>query len=280
MSFYQILSQEKTEKRYNNGNIRYEGFVVNNTFDSIYKEYYRNGVLKEEGSYKNCKYKLNNRSILRLGCVVGNNKDSISIGKRNGEWKSYYENGKLKSVSNYFCGIEQGNFYYYFEQGTYKNVDFYNAGKLIMSQLFYENQTLNEIIYYDIKWIKNKSYKTIRTVDFFENGDYASETIKEEKEDGFEYESYKEYYPNGFLKTENIIIDGERHGICYEYYENGNVKHVGFFEYDKPVYVQLFYNGNGTPNKLERWKKGKVISTENNFDSKKLFKYTVKKYKD
>lgn len=149
-----------------------------------------------------------------------------------------------------------------------------------MSQLLNENQTLSEIEYFDKKWIKNKNYKTTRTIEFFENGDYKSETIKEEKEDGFEHEVYKEFFSNGFLKTEQILIDGDKHGICYEYYENGNVKHVGFFEYDKPVYVQLFYNENGTPKKLERWKKGKLISTENNFDSKKAFNYNVKKYKD
>ncbi len=280
MSFYHVFSQERIVKRYDNGNIQYEGFVVNNTFDSLYKEYYANGILKGEGYYKNCDYKFNNRSVFRLGCGVGSKKDSISFGKRNGEWKNYYEDGKLKSTTNYFCGIEQGNFYYYFENGTISTIDFYDAGDLNISQEYTENKTLQQIIYYDKKIIKGKRYKTIRTVEFHEDGNYKSETVVEEKEDGHEYESYKEYYPNGFLKTVQILIDGNKHGICYEYYENGNVKQVGCFEYDKPVFIQLFYNDDGTPNKLERWKKGKLISIENKFDSRKAFKYNVKKYKD
>jgi antitoxin component YwqK of YwqJK toxin-antitoxin module len=278
--FQHVFSQEKILKRYDNGNIQYEGFVVNNTLDSIYKEYYDNGVLKEEGCYKNCDYKFNNRSVLRLGCGVGSKKDSINFGKRIGEWKNYYENGKLKSSTNYFCGIEQGSFFYYYENGAISTIDFYDAGDLNISQEYNENKTLEEIIYYDKKFIKGKRYKNTRKFEFYEKGNFKSETIVEEKEDGYEHKSYKEYYPNGFLKTEQILIDGNKHGACYEYYENGNVKHTGCFEYDKPVFVQLFYNEDGTPNKLERWEKGKLILTENNFDPKKSFKYKVKAYKD
>lgn len=281
MSFYHVFSQEKIVKRYDNGNIQYEGFVVNNTLDSIYKEYYSNGVLKEEGVYKNCEYKTNYRKIVQVSACGGPAKlDSILIGIKNGTWKDYYENGKLKSEANYFCGIEQGNFFYYYENGAISTIDFYDAGDLNISQEYNKNKTLEEIIYYDKKFIKGKQYKTTRTVEFYENGNFKNETIVEEKEDGHEYESYKEYFPNGFLKTEQVLIDGDKHGICYEYYENGNVKQVGFFEYDKPVFVQLFYNEDGSPMKIERWKKGKLKSTETTFNLKQSFKYNVKKYKD
>lgn len=280
MLTHNIFSQEKVVIRYDNGNIKCEGFVVNNTFDSIYKEYYPNGVLKSEGFYKNCDYKTNHKIFVYASCGVGNKIDGISKGKMNGQWKTYYDNGKIESVENYYCGIKQGNFYYYSNDGKILDFDFYDGNRKIISQSYNENQTLNEIEYFDQKWVKNKKYEITRTIEFFENGNYKSETLIEEKVDGFEHESYKEYYPNGFLKTENVLIDGDKHGICYEYYENGNVKNVGFFEYDKPVFVQLFYNEDGTPNKLERWKKGKLISTENNFDPKKSFKYQVKKYKE
>ncbi|GGC78110.1 hypothetical protein GCM10011508_02000 [Flavobacterium lutivivi] len=280
MLTHNIFSQEKVVIRYDNGNIKYEGFVVNNTFDSIYKEYYPNGVLKSEGFYKNCDYKTNHKIFVYASCGVENKIDSISKGKMNGQWKTYYDNGKIESVENYYCGIKQGNFYYYSNDGKILDFDFYDGNRKIISQSYNENQTLSEIEYFDQKWLKNKKYEITRTIEFYENGNYKSETLVEEKVDGFEHESYKEYYSNGFLKTENVLIDGDKHGICYEYYENGNVKNVGFFEYDKPVFVQLIYNEDGTPNKLERWKKGKLISTENNFDPKKSFKYQVKKYKE
>lgn len=280
LSFYHIFSQDRIVKRYDNGTIQYEGYLVNNTFDSIYKEYYPNGVLKEEGCYKNCEYKFNNRSVFRLGCGVGSEKDSIRYGKRNGEWKDYYESGKLKSTANYFCGIEQGSFFYYSEKAFISSIDFYTAGDLIMSQEFNENNILDKIIYYDKKFIKGERYRTTRIVEFYENGNYKIETIAEDKEDGYEYETIKEYYSNGFLKTEQVLIDGDKHGICYEYYENGNVKQVGCFEYDKPVFVQLFYNEDGSPMKIERWKKGKLKSTETTFNPKQSFTFNVEKYKD
>lgn len=275
-----LFSQEKIIKKYDNGNILFEGFIVNNILDSIYKEYYPNGVLKTQGYYKNCQFKTNNRVVILSSCGSGIREDTIKSGKLNGEWKEYYESGKLKNISNYFCGLQHGNFIYYSENGTIESVDFYTTNRKILSQEYNDNQTLSEINYYDEKWIKNKNYKTIRSIEFFNNGNYKSEIITEEKENGYEYEIEKEYYLNGFLKLENVLINGDKHGICYEYYENGNVKQVGFFEYDKPVYVQLFYNEDGTTDKLERWKKGNLIFTEKNFDPKKAFKYKVKKYKD
>ena len=279
LTIHTIFSQEKIVKRYDNGNIQYEGFVVNNTFDSIYKEYYPNGNLKVEGNFKNCEYKINNRVIKFIGCGVVF-KDSLRAGKRNGTWKEYYENKNLKSISNYYCGIEQGNYTYFLENGNVESVDFYDANRKIISQSYTGNHVLEEIQYFDVKWFKNKRLESKRTIEFYENGYYKSETLIETKEDGHDYENYKEYYPDGFLKSELVLIDGDKHGICSDYYSNGNIEQVGFFEYDKPVYVQLFYNVDGIPKKLERWKKGKLISTEINFDINKAFKYKVKKYKD
>jgi len=279
MFFCNLFSQEKIVKKYDNGNIFYESYIVNNVLDSIYREYYSNGVIKREGVFKNCQYKTNKVILITVGCGVVK-KDSIKDGILNGEWKEYYETGKIKSISNYFCGIEQGNFYYYSESENIKSIDFYNAGKKIMSQSFNDNHTLSEVEYYDEKWIKEKNYRTTRTIEFFENGNYKSETLVEEKEDGYEYENYKEYYSNGFFKIENFLIVGKKHGICYQYYENGNVKTVGAFEYDKPTCVQLFYKEDGTPLKMERWKKGKLILTEQTFDTKKSFNCDVRKYKE
>jgi antitoxin component YwqK of YwqJK toxin-antitoxin module len=39
----------------------------------------------------------------------------LKDGKRHGEWKSYYENSKLREEGNYENGLEKGIFKYYDE---------------------------------------------------------------------------------------------------------------------------------------------------------------------
>ncbi len=65
---------------------------------------------------------------------------------------------KIESVENYYCGIKQGNFYYYSNDGKILDFDFYDGNRKIISQSYNENQTLNEIEYFDKKWVKNSMH--------------------------------------------------------------------------------------------------------------------------
>ena len=56
-----------------------------------------------------------------------------------------------------------------------------------------------------------------------------------------EIESVKEYYSNGFLKSETELLDFDKNGIYREYYENGNIKYEGKFQNDKPIEKQYYY---------------------------------------
>lgn len=259
-------SQEKYVEKYPNGNLKVEGFLVDKTLDSIYKEYYENGNIKTEGFYKNCKYKTNKVSIFTFLQTCGriNNKDTINIGKNHGTWKNYYENGKLKSVFNYHCNILQGNNYTYYENGNIESIEFYNEGKLLTSIEYNKNgfMTKNSLYTYIHNIKESRNLKTTRELEYYEDGKLKIKREIIEKEKDVEIEYINEYYPNGFLKSETELLDFDKNGIYREYYENGNIKYEGKFQKDKPIEKQYYYHENGKQNKIEYWKKDKLIKTE------------------
>lgn len=259
-SFVKIYSQQKYIVNYENGKIKIESYVKENTLDSIYKEYYDTGILKTEGIYKNCEYKTNHKGIYITGCGVGSELDKIKIGKKHGIWKNYYENGILSYTSNFHCGIIQGNTFSYDKTGKLETIEFYNEGKLIYSQEFNEIGIVVETSNYKYKFHKPENSKNIHTFKFYDNGDLKSENIIDEDNEK-EDELYTEYYSNGFLKLEKHTVNGNRFGIYREYYENGNIKYEGIFKNDVPVKKQYFYNENGNVQKVEIWKNGKLIKS-------------------
>lgn len=259
--FAENYSQEKYVVKYQNGKTKIEGYIKDNTLDSIYKEYYENGNLKAEGFYKNCEYKTNRKGIYIAGCGVGKDKDTITTGKRHGTWKNYYENGDLSYTANFHCNIQQGNFYSYNKEGKLETIEFYNEGKLMYSQELNENGIVIETSNYKYEFGKPESFKKSQTFEFYDNGDLKSENLLNGDNEK-DIEIYKEYYPNGFLKIEKNTINGFKNGIYREYYENGNVKYEGIFKNHIPIKKQYFFNENGLLKKIEVWKKGKLIKTE------------------
>lgn len=258
-----MYSQEKVVEKYNNGNIKFEGYAINNVLDSIYKEYYENGSIKTEGFYKNCKYETNKRKIYKIGCGTQKS-DSLKPGTNHGIWKRYYQNGKVKSIWNYHCGLMQGNFYDYNENGNLETQEFYFEDKLKTSQSYNEKGILEMVDNIEYNYKKNRYYKTTNHKEFYENGDLKVESLIIEEENDIEIETFKEYYPNGFLKTEKRLINDYKNGIYREYFENGNAKYEGLFENNKPKGKQYFYGENGKLLKIETWKRNKLINTTAN----------------
>ncbi|RCS28213.1 hypothetical protein DUT90_01120 [Polaribacter sp. WD7] len=257
-----IYSQTEYVEKYDSGQIKIKGFIIDSVFIGKYLEYYENGQVKIKGEFKNCEYETNHTKIYVAGCGVGNN-SSIRNGKKHGEWKYFYENGILKSKDNYFCDLRQGNFFNYRQNGKLYWIDFYTADKLMGTQEFYENGLLEKISTFSYEYNEHDGHNLMKTVEseYYEDGSMNIQRIIQELKDDIEKESFKEYYPNGFLKIESEIIDLDKNGIYREFYENGNIKYEGIFKDDKPIDKQ-YYNQKGEITKIETWKEGKIINTE------------------
>lgn len=259
----EMYSQVKYSKKYPNGNLKVEGFLVGQTLDSIYKEYYENGAIKTEGVFINCQYKTNHKSIYASlqSCGSITQKDSIQVGRFHGTWKNYYENGTLESVLNYHCNILQGNHFTFYENGNLERIEFYNEGKLLSSLEYNENGFVakNSLYTYVYHKKESRNLKTTRTLEYDDNGNLKIQREIIEKERNVEIETIKEYYPNGFLKSETELIDSKKNGIYRAYYENGNIKYEGVFKNDKPIEKHYIYREDGGIDKVQTWKKNKLM---------------------
>lgn len=260
-----IYSQTEYLEKYDNGEIKIKGSLIDSVLLGKYTEYYKNGQVKTTGEFKNCEYKTNRVEVF-VGRCGADFYTKLAQGRKHGVWTEYYENGVLKSKSNYFCGLSQGNFFYYHENGKLFFIDFYTENKLLGTQEFYENGFLKIISTYTYEYDEqeeNYLKKTVET-EYYNNGSLKIQRIIQELKGDIEKETLKEYYLNGFLKIESETLDLDKNGIYRECYENGNTKYVGIFKDDEPIGKQYYYNESGEITKIETWEKGKIIKIENN----------------
>ena len=65
----------------------------------------------------------------------------------------------------------------------------------------------------------------------------------------FQGNVYREFYPEGNLKSECEINEGRRHGKYHEYYENGTPKVSGKYSKDRPKGIWIYYSSDGKDKK-------------------------------
>ena len=95
----------------------FDSFFLNRTGAVLmgpYELYYKNGKLKEQGSF----------SIAKLGIPDY----IIKASRKNGEIKRFYENGSLKEIIIFKDGLRNGNSAYYDENGNLVKTERYIKG--------------------------------------------------------------------------------------------------------------------------------------------------------
>ena len=271
ISFFLILtllsySQTKVTEYYENGRIKLESFVKNNTYDSTFISYYENRNKMTEGIYKKVGYKTSLMAISIMGCGTGRDTTKPFEGIKNGQWKQFYENGQLKSIENFFGDIQVGQSNFYDSLGNLLENKFYNAGRLIQKQEYFKNKVLEKFTnrsYFEIKNKGEKSYTKIyfdKVFEYYLTGELKS--IATLNEDEKRTDKFIEYWENGFVKKEGEYKDGVKNGIFREYHQNGNTKFEGIIKNDIPQEKQYFSNDKGKNIKIETWRKGKLLKTE------------------
>ena len=264
---YLLLSQTPQIEYYKSGEVFREYYVKNKTLDSTFVQYYKNGNMQTQTRYKKCEYETNYTKMYRSICGVGryfNEEKKISNGKKHGKQTFFYKDGQIEYTQNYHCGIEQGNFINYRTNGTIEYSEFYHEGNLITEREYHENGALKLFIQYTHQ---NMYSENPRMVSYVQTEFRADSTIKNTKEvsdynGDNEKGTYKEYYPNGFLKIEEELVEDFREGIYREFYDTGNMKYAGEYINEKRVRKHYYFDRSGKVLKIESWEADKLISTE------------------
>jgi antitoxin component YwqK of YwqJK toxin-antitoxin module len=154
-------------------------------------ELYRNDTINRTGA--------NGKKYGRWVYFFNGNKQKIEkegkyeSDRKTGIWKTYYENGNLKSEITYINNIADGYAKIYYENGKISEEGTWKGIKWVGKYLFYHENG-------------NKAYEW----SFNDQGKRTGEQ--------------KYYHENGKLMIKGDWIDGKENGVISEYDSNGNLK--------------------------------------------------------
>jgi len=192
--------------------------------------------------------------------------------RKQGQWVSFWENGKIHIDGTYRDDKKNGYFKEYSEKGDLINIAKYIEGvlqpeaaeiqKLEVERDYYPNGLVKETRLYRNGILEGISIGfspegTIVSATEYRNGMLAGEGLV--LEDGSRTGSWKEYYPGGSLKAEGEYTNGNKTGTWKYYHLNGKVEQTGI------------YNKDGKPDGTWKWyfDSGQLLREENYYRGKK-----------
>jgi uncharacterized protein len=231
--------------RYPNGTISSEGLFKNGKPEGFWKSYYVTSIKKSEGKYTN--FQLD--SIWVFFDQTGDTIEKINylFGKRNGYSYKYKKDppaGLYISSKELFAGDKkEGIAYFYFPDGKIQQTITYNNGK---------KEGLSKEL--------DRNGMVITLLEY--NNDFliSRERINRSDSKGLKQGVWKEFYPNGGVKTEKNYRDDQLHGYFKEYDNKGIL-----------VLTMLYDNGSIVKSKVED---EPDIEIENRYDQNNKLIYS------
>lgn len=219
-SFAQQL--EPFKDYYETGELKTEGFKLENKNHGIWKSYYQDGQLRRQSSY--------------------------TKGKRSPEYVAYYKDGLISDKIEKSKGVYINTAYYktgelfyerQYKTGFYKG--FYKSGAL-KTEASYENFELVGL------W---KS--------FDEEGNLVWEVTYK---DGYREGLYKSYYKSGILKLEGYNVKDKKQGIEKRYNTHGLLEWKGSYKDNKLSKSWTKYDVDGNKIDKVKFKNGVALNAE------------------
>ena len=221
-------------------------FVAELTKLDVKKEYYTDGKIKIQATYKDDKPEgvwreyneegeIESSYIYKNGLIIGEG-IITEQGERDGNWKEYFDDGALKGEGSYDHDIKAGPWKYYHRSGPIEQTGSYDTlGRLAGSwQWYYTSGKLQR------KENFKKGLADGQLSEYDELGNIIIEgTYYRGEEDGFWF------YEMGDHKEEGEYIEGMRDGEWKSYYLNGDLKFKGKFVEDNPHGEHLWFWDNG-----------------------------------
>jgi antitoxin component YwqK of YwqJK toxin-antitoxin module len=211
--------------KYPNGTVSSEGLIKNGKPEGFWKSYYVTGVKKSEGKRTN--FMLD--SIWLFYDQTGDTTEKINYlyGKKNG-WYFKYKKEPSKGVyiwskELYVADRKEGTAFIYFPDGKIQETYSYNAGKKEgLSKEFDKEGNIITLLEYNNDFLVSR------------------EKINRTDNKGLKQGDWKEFYPNGGIKSEKTFKDDLIHGYYKEYDNRGRL-----------VITMLYENGAIVKSRVE-----------------------------
>jgi antitoxin component YwqK of YwqJK toxin-antitoxin module len=238
---------------YENGSSSMEGTLYQGRKEGLWQYYYENGHLKTRGEYQNGQP----TGIWNWFYESGQLKSQVYYQDNRGEFKEFYNSGKLKSSGLKVNDRNEGAWEYYYENGTVQGRGGYvNGIKEGLWEFYHPNGVLSargtykdglsegEWAYYDQDGdMSSQGTERAGRKDGYWHLYYGDGSIKGrglfKHGEGF----YKEYYENGALKISGLVKNGINEGKWLYYYEDGIMEGESWFVNGKGEYNGYYKDG-------------------------------------
>ena len=172
----------------------------------------------------------------------------------NGKYTEYYKNGQMKVQGSYKEGKRDGEFKAFFKNGKSAGSVFYKDGKIIKSTL--------------VKAMKdNASFSLVTDINYNLNShkivtdEFPNQLLKQYfvfNKNGLLDGESREYYEEGDIKSVSPFKNNVADGIFISYYQNGNIKDKQNYKNGNEEGEGLFYYENGQLEEKYFMKNGKL----------------------
>jgi len=201
-----------------------------------------------------------------------------SEGRRQGSWKAYDVNGKLKFDGQFVDNKPVGTFTYYYENGKVKAVsEMYDDGKRSRTKVYHGNgRLMGEGNYLDKKkdstWVYYSDFDgVLLSREYYENGllegivfnYYPKGKVAEEipYASGLKNGDWKRYFTDGKLKLKATYVDDKLQGLMLVYHQNGFPEVSGMYKNNLKDGMWVYYDDLGIVFKKERYIRGNLKET-------------------
>jgi uncharacterized protein len=211
--------------KYPNGSISSEGLIKNGKPEGFWKSYYVTGIKKSEGRRTN--FLLDSVWIFYDQASDTTEKINYLFGKKNG-WYYKYKKDPSKGVylwsKELFAGDrKEGRAYCYFPDGKIQQTFIYESGKKEgLSKEYDKDGNIITLLEYNNDFLVSR------------------EKINRVDNKGLKQGDWKDFYPNGGIKSERTYKDDLMHGYYKEYDNRG-----------KLVLTMLYENGAIVKSRVE-----------------------------
>ena len=231
-------------------------------------DYYPDGTVKVVGTYNkdgipegvrreyNEAGTVEKAYIFLRGIIIGEGVYT-DAGLREGIWKEFYPDGKLKATGAYSKDIREGLWKFYFPTGQLEQVGAYREGQPDSTWKWYHTngQLLREEFFYEglsdgLMTEYNATGKIITQGDFIEG-----------KEEG------KWFYDEGDNRDEGEYVEGMKNGLWQSFYSDGSVSFEGKYIDDLPNGKHKWFWDNGKVKQEGNYVMGRKNGDWKKFDS-------------
>jgi uncharacterized protein len=252
----------------------------------IRKKYHPNAQVKSVGSYLKGQEegvhrffteegKVESAKIYRQGKVAGEGIVNPE-GKRQGEWKEFYETGELRAKGKYVNNKREGRWVFYYrdgkveQEGNYRNglTDgewkwTYPSGNPWREENYFEGKEDGPSVEYSDTGavVAKGSY-----IDGERDGTWLID-IGEHREEGEyragqKYGVWKYFFRNGKLKFDGKYVADMEEGVHNQYFETGKLKLTGRYKFGGKEGDWTEYNEDGTVRTVLTYERNVLVKVD------------------